>query len=57
MEEDAEEKIFKERIKALRNEKRIRKLEKLKEEEENQPTMKKLRKMCIEISNENIVEW
>ena len=42
---------------SLEKKKRIRKLEKLKEEEERQPTMKKLKKICIEISNENVVQW
>ena len=42
---------------SLEKKKRIRRLEKLKEEEERQPTMKKLKKICIEITNENVVKW
>ena len=33
------------------------KMQDMKDMKENQPTMKKLRKMCIEIINENIVKW
>ena len=57
LEEDAKEKIFQDRIKELKKEKRIRKLEKQKEEEENQPTLKKLKKTCIQIGNENRDLW
>ena len=55
--DDAEEKIFEEKMKILRKEKRTRKLEKLKEKEDSQPTLKKLKKICIEIGNENIEKW
>ena len=57
LEEDAKEKIFKDKINELKKEKRIRKLEKQKEEEENQPTLKKLKKICIQIGNENRDIW
>ena len=56
--EDENERIFSEKVKELNKEKRKRRLEKLKEEEERQPTMmKKLKKICIEISNENVMKW
>ena len=57
VEEDTNEKIFQEKVSELKKEKGIRKLEKLKEQEENQPTLKKLKKICIQIGNENIEKW
>ena len=55
--EDAEEKVFQDKIKELKREKRTRRLEQIKEKEESQPLLKKLRKICIEISNENVLNW
>ena len=56
--EDAEDNAYKDVLRAMKNEKRIRKLErKLKEDLENQPTLKKLKNICVEISNENVTNW
>ena len=42
----------------MQKEKRIRKLErKLKEDLEKQPTLKKLKNICVEITNENVTNW
>ena len=55
--EDAEEKVFQDKIKELKREKRTRRLEKIKEKEESQPLLKKLKRICVEITNENVINW
>ena len=57
-EDDAMEKLFQSKIREMKSEKRIRKLENIIEKEkEKQPLNKKIRNALIEISNENVVMW
>ena len=56
-EDDDKERIFGEKIREMKAQKCIRKLKELKEKESSQPTLKKLKNICISISNENIVKW